>query len=115
MKPIRVLLVEDDAADAQPFAWNLVPQFRVTHVTSLAAALARLDDGETDVILLDLLLPDSSGTDTVERIHAAAPDVPIVYALDKTWPVGQDREPDREETFFSDDDRSPGGTPVTSV
>ena len=54
------------------------PSFQVEHVDQLAAALARLARGGIDVALIDLSLPDSSGMETFQAIHAAAPAVPIV-------------------------------------
>ena len=47
-------------------------------VETLSEACDALDAVATDLVLLDLNLPDSSGVDTVRRIHAAAPTTPIV-------------------------------------
>lgn len=79
---IRVLLVEDNPGDARLIRetlWLANPtEFIVEHVPTLADAQDRLREGEIDVVLLDLTLPDSFGVQTVERINAAAPEVPIV-------------------------------------
>lgn len=91
--PIRVLLVEDNAALAGLAKEVLTPPegrgpedlaFEVAHVERLAATLACLDQGNVDVVLLDLTLPDSAGLATFQRVHAHAPSVPIVVltALD---------------------------------
>ena len=81
-KPCTVLLVEDNLADAELAAYGLrnacEASFHVEHVDQLAAALARLACGGIDVALVDLSLPDSSGMETFQAIHAAAPTVPIV-------------------------------------
>src|ERR1051325_7559452 len=45
---------------------------------TLAEALQKLRGARYDAILLDLCLSDSEGTETFERIHAAAPMSPIV-------------------------------------
>lgn len=45
---------------------------------ALSEGLDRLGQGDVDLVLLDLFLPDSSGLDTFERTQDAAPDVPIV-------------------------------------
>lgn len=84
---VSLLLVEDDADDAR-FVERLLTEFRggtdrpievehVEHVESLAAGLDRVD-AETDVVLLDLGLPDSTGVETVERTVEQAPTVPVV-------------------------------------
>ncbi|MFW5967076.1 MAG: Glu/Leu/Phe/Val dehydrogenase dimerization domain-containing protein [Persicimonas sp.] len=44
----------------------------------LDEALERLRDGGVDVILLDLVLPESQGLDTVARVRAESDSVPIV-------------------------------------
>jgi glutamate dehydrogenase (NAD(P)+) len=85
---ITVLLVEDS-----PLYTRLIqrllgqathPVFEVVTVGSLAAAIDRLAVGGIDVVLLDLLLPDSAALDTFYRIRAHAFDIPIVIqsALD---------------------------------
>jgi CheY-like chemotaxis protein len=77
---IATLLVEDSRAFAEVFQEAVLADgpFAVTHVESLAAATAAVATGAYDVILLDLSLPDSAGPETVARMHAAAPAVPIV-------------------------------------
>ncbi len=90
---IQVLLVEDSLDHAELMKTVLAefdgslpgtPLFDVAHVERLAHALARLDQGRVDVVLLDLYLPDSAGLETFVRLHAHAPDVPVVVlsALD---------------------------------
>lgn len=79
---MRILLVEDNPADAELIRELLLeyPQhsFSVRHAGSLASALAALGDEGADLILLDLGLPDSQGTETVRAVRAAAQDAPIV-------------------------------------
>ena len=45
---------------------------------TLGAALAKLDSGTFDVVMLDLSLPDADGLNTLVRTHEHAPSVPIV-------------------------------------
>jgi diguanylate cyclase (GGDEF)-like protein len=52
--------------------------FVVERVGVLSAAIERLSRGGVDVVLLDLDLPDSQGIETLERLNAFAPDVPII-------------------------------------
>ena len=79
---LQVLLVEDSAADARWFREELrdagVASFTLHHVGTLAAAIERVAAGDIDAILLDLSLPDAQGIDTVARMRAAAPAVPVV-------------------------------------
>lgn len=81
-QPIRLLLVEDNKADAvllkHALADSTTESFDATHVVSLAEAVKCLRRDAFDAILLDLSLPDSQGVDTVSKINAAAPTVPIV-------------------------------------
>ena len=51
---------------------------QLTHVDTLAKALAKLDADDFDVVMLDLSLPDADGLETLVRTHAQAPSVPIV-------------------------------------
>jgi signal transduction histidine kinase len=79
---LQVLLVEDNTGDAlllrEMFRKEKPGSFQLTHVPSLTEALALLEKGGIDIVLLDLGLPDGHGLDTVRRAHAAAPDVPLI-------------------------------------
>ena len=77
---IRVLLIEDSATDARMAAKLLGENsgFELTHVERLSEATAKLGSGGFDAVLLDLMLPDSSGLATVSSVHDRAPDLPII-------------------------------------
>lgn len=79
---ISLLLVEDSDADADTVTHFLSqddgPSFRFERQDTVAKARAYLTTNCPDVILLDLTLPDSAGLVTVQQVHDAAPDVPIV-------------------------------------
>src|SRR5438093_3649586 len=81
-RPIRVLLVEDDAQDAELLQELLQedtsPAFEIERADRLRAALDRITQGGTDVVLLDLSLPDSRGLDTFLKLRAQAPAIPVV-------------------------------------
>ena len=81
-QPIDVLLVEDNPADARLLVESLKDAgpdaFKVRVFTRLAAALDDLARKGTDVVALDLTLPDSGGLDTVRRVQTADPGVPVV-------------------------------------
>lgn len=80
--PIRVLLIEDNPGDVrliQEIAAE-VPgvQFHLVHVERLTDAITYLDTEPFDVVLLDLLLPDSQRLDSFLRVYQHAPSMPIV-------------------------------------
>jgi CheY-like chemotaxis protein len=84
---LRVLLVEDSHADALVAEGALQVsdgEFVITITGSLGAGIDRFVQG-FDVILLDLTLPDSAGTETVARMRTAARDVPIVALTSAVW------------------------------
>ncbi|HXE36907.1 MAG TPA: diguanylate cyclase, partial [Azonexus sp.] len=80
--PTRVLLVEDEPGDAglikDALARSPGQAFVVEWVTQLSAALDCLDKGATDVILLDLSLPDVPGLAAFDQIFKAAPQTLIL-------------------------------------
>jgi len=81
-KPINVLLIEDDRGYArlirQMIEDRMGKYVNSEHVISLAEGLDHLDNNDVDVVLLDLILPDSEGLDTFLRVNQAAPDTSIV-------------------------------------
>lgn len=79
---IEALLVEDNRILARLITDALQEDagsdIVVTRVERLAAAREILKQRSFDVMLLDLSLPDSRGTETVVRARAMAADLPIV-------------------------------------
>ena len=78
---ISVLLVEDDDLYAQVLRAALAkstPKVGVERRRTLADAITQLQATRFDAVLLDLNLPDSAGLDTIGRMLAAAPGIPIV-------------------------------------
>ena len=82
MSQVAVLLLEDTPADAQRVrAWlgeGDIIACRVDHATTLAEAVAMLQQQRYDVALIDLTLPDSDGIHTFRAVRDAAGGVPIV-------------------------------------
>ena len=81
-KVVRVLLVEDNPGDARLMRELLSEagqfQFAFHHADRLSVGIERLDQGDIDVLLLDLTLPDSQGFQTFERARDASPLTPII-------------------------------------
>ncbi len=78
---IKVLLIEDNPGDARLLQEMLVEArgtFELEHTKRFSTGLEQMAAGNTDVVLLDLSLPDSYGLDTLAKIHAQAPDVPVI-------------------------------------
>ncbi|HZD17959.1 MAG TPA: response regulator, partial [Actinomycetota bacterium] len=55
-----------------------LPGCRVGTVEDLLGALATLADGQTDVVLLSLDLPDAQGADAVRAVRERSPSVPVI-------------------------------------
>lgn len=78
-KPIVALVVENDETDFKllKFLLRQHPSCELTWAVSKKEGLAKLDSSRFDIILLDLTLPDSEGTDIV-REFVAQDSAPIV-------------------------------------
>lgn len=78
---IRVLLIEDNKADAKLVREMLKEsnlEFNITEVERLAQGVQQLTDNNFDVVLLDLGLPDCVGISTFIQIKTAATFIPII-------------------------------------
>jgi signal transduction histidine kinase len=81
-KRLRVLLIEDDPVYVRFIRemFKEIPDnlFHLQHAERLGTGLDMLKGGEVDIVLLDLMLPDSMRLDTVRRVVEYSPQVPIV-------------------------------------
>jgi len=79
---IRILLVEDNEEDfiiIREWLSNADDgAFCLERADDLAGGLAELRKGKTDVVLLDMSLPDCEGLETLLRVRAQVTDVPII-------------------------------------
>jgi CheY-like chemotaxis protein len=79
---LRVLLVDDDPLNARLVRAMLGQAkdaaFELERADRLALGLEMARATRFDVVLLDLLLPDSFGVDTVAKFAKAVPGVPII-------------------------------------
>src|SRR4029079_4472734 len=81
-QPLRVLLIEDNPADARLIEEMLGDarglSFELEWVDNLKAGVARLREHPTDVVLLDLGLPESAGLDTLQRLLSHVSPLPTL-------------------------------------
>jgi signal transduction histidine kinase len=81
---IHALLIEDNPGDARLIREMLRDaraqnaSIELSVADRLSVGLERLATETTDLVLLDLSLPDSSGLQTFESVHSAAPLTPVV-------------------------------------
>ncbi|UYG07118.1 Glu/Leu/Phe/Val dehydrogenase dimerization domain-containing protein [Halomonas sp. M4R1S46] len=80
--PIHLLLVEDNPLHSKLIQRLLAADTQldcdVEAVDNLADGLTRLVKGGLDLVLLDLVLPDSEELETLFRVRLVAPQVPVV-------------------------------------
>lgn len=77
-----IVLVEDNALQRRLIERLMAAGSRIPHVIEsyghLETALERIHRGGVDLILLDLVLPETQGLETLARVRARAPAVPVV-------------------------------------
>ena len=82
LKPIRLLLIEDDPLDERLLRERLGAadgvRFEIETTDRLDGGLERLRTGRFDLVLLDLSLPDSEGSESIAQMHQEAPQIPII-------------------------------------
>jgi PAS domain S-box-containing protein len=81
-KPLNVLIVEDDIGDRkllhQLLRKTTLNISDVKFADRLNTTIELLEEGDYDVIFLDLGLPDSQGLDSVNTLNTKAPNTPII-------------------------------------
>lgn len=79
---IQILLIEDNPGDAQLVQAMLEDKHQGRYSLQMESTLGKglewLSQQATDVVLLDLSLPDSDGLETLARVNEVGPDVPVV-------------------------------------
>jgi DNA-binding response OmpR family regulator len=75
----HILLVEDESNIAQALIFNLeLEGYRVTRVTTGAEAMASFETDRYDLVILDLMLPDSHGIDICRQMRRKDGRLPIL-------------------------------------
>jgi len=81
-KPFKVLVIEDDPnyfiLVNERLSQNRNPSFELIRSKHMQSGLERLGEGDIDVVLLDLMLPDSEGLQSFLTVHKAFPAVPVI-------------------------------------
>ena len=81
-KHTKILLIEDNPGYARlvqkMLAVSSQIEYQIECADRLSTGLKYLAKGEYDVVLVDLGLPDSKGLDTLDKVYAQVPAVPIV-------------------------------------
>jgi two-component system response regulator AtoC len=77
--PFRVMVIDDDPS-VRDYMEALVSRqgYRVYAAADGEQALGQLDDVRPDLVTLDVVLPGVDGLETLRRIKARMPDVPVV-------------------------------------
>jgi two-component system sensor histidine kinase UhpB len=78
---MRILVIEDNEGDyflVHEYLHEIFPQLEIKHNTLLKEAILSLEDGDFDIILLDLSLPDSNGTDSIVNMVKLANGIPVI-------------------------------------
>lgn len=84
--PIRVLVVEDDEISREIVATHLVfDGFGVATAASVETGVAEYRRGVSDVVIVDVNLPDGSGFDLVRRLRGHR-DCPVIYMTSRGEP-----------------------------
>ena len=80
-RPIRIILVEDDADDAELMRVRLAEaglRCELERVESSPTFRAALGRGNVDLVLADYSLPRFDGVAVLELVHELRPDIPVV-------------------------------------
>lgn len=74
------ILIVDDEPNIRRMLGSLLREqgYSTTEAPDAAQAVARMEEGEADVVLLDLALPDVKGLELLDRIHTRWPLSPII-------------------------------------
>ena len=79
MARLKLLLVDDEEDLVSALAERLtLRDFEVTAATSGAEASRWFEEGDFDVVLLDVKMPGTGGLELLEEMGRKSPDVPVI-------------------------------------
>jgi two-component system, OmpR family, KDP operon response regulator KdpE len=88
--PLRVLIVDDEPAILRFLTAGLAGQgFVVTETNSGRAALEAIRKGSTDLVVLDLGLPDMDGLDVIRTARGEGRSIPIIVLSSRSDETGK--------------------------
>jgi two-component system nitrogen regulation response regulator GlnG len=76
----KLLVIDDEPAVLQLFRRVFqAPEFAVLTASTAQAGLCRVRDEQPDTVMLDVLLPDSSGLDVFAEVQRIDPKLPVIF------------------------------------
>lgn len=74
-----ILIADDDRTIRTVLTQALTRAGCRVHATSSLATLLRwVDEGRADLVITDVMMPDGNGIETLPKIHALQPDLPVI-------------------------------------
>ena len=87
MKKIRLLLVDDEKDFLTAYSRRFIRRnAEVTIAASGPEALDRIKEADFDVVILDVMMPEMNGIETLRRIKNADPDLPVIILTGHALP-----------------------------
>jgi len=74
----KVLFVEDEPSIRSTYERCFASSYEMVFAASGSEALRRLEKFEPDVLVLDMLLPDTDGVALLQEIRTSHPSLPVV-------------------------------------
>ncbi len=80
-KPLeQILIVDDEEVVRNLFSFCLERNYVCSQASSVAEALELLNETEFELIITDLMMPELTGVDLLDRVMEVAPDTPVIMA-----------------------------------
>ena len=80
---VRILIVEDESSFSEALEFLLSKEgFSIVSAANGSEAITKFDQGGIDLVLLDLMIPEISGTEVCRQIRAKSK-VPIIMLTAK--------------------------------
>ena len=93
-EPARLLVVDDEPTILELLSGSLrLAGFEVVMAASGAAAVRAAASSRPDLVLLDVMMPDGDGFETLRRIRSGGFEVPVIFL------TARDEVPDRVKGF----------------